>query len=163
MVALHRRSRRLFVPPGRVPRAYQHLGARAGSAGAGDRSAGLPRVMVARKGQRLWYQKYLELVPSLAFQKEREASPASPPSRPSGAGRLLLLGTAPASVRPDLHARGSTGTIAPVRTVEKYLVHKVCNCTRNRRSTAVILAGNLFATLFCRIKLYRQKPPSGKK
>lgn len=70
----------------------------------------------------------------------------SPPG-PSGAERLLLLGTAPVSVRPDLHIRGFTRTIVPVRTVKKYLAHKVRNFTRKRPSIAVILARNPFADL----------------
>lgn len=48
-------------------------------------------------------------------------------SGPSGAERLLWLGTAPASVRPNLHARGFARMIAPVRTVKNILSTKYVN------------------------------------
>lgn len=91
--------------------------------------------------QRLRYQKNLEFVPSLAFQREWEAACLSS-SGSREVERLLLLSTAPASVRPHLHTRGFTRT-----TLKKYLVHKECNFTRKQPSIAVILAGNSFADL----------------
>lgn len=95
--------------------------------------------------QRLWYKKNLEVVPSLASQKEwKHCLPFL--VRP-WLSRDAAARHCPASVKTQCAPEASLEWWYLVRTVKKYLVHKVCSFTRKRPRTAVIVAGNPFADL----------------